>query len=76
MHKQAPNFVHFDLPYLYRWEYGEENLLKESVASLERMIAYEGSANIAAIVLEGQSGSSGCFLYPIGYLKAVRAICE
>ena len=74
--QQAPNFVHFDLPYLYRWEYGEENLLKESVASLERVIAYEGPANIAAIVLEGQSGSSGCFLYPIDYLKAVRAICN
>src|ERR1051325_11392136 len=58
--QQAPNFVHFDLPYLYRWEYGEENLLKESVASLERLIAYEGPANIAAILLEGESGSSGC----------------
>lgn len=74
--QQAPNFVHFDLPYLYRWEYGEENLLKESVASLERVIAYEGPANIAAIVLEGESGSSGCFKYPVGYLKAVRAICN
>ena len=72
--QQAPNFVHFDLPYSYRWEYGEENLLKEAVASLERMIAYEGPANIAAILLEGQSGSSGCFLYPDGYLKAVRNI--
>ena len=72
--QQAPNFVHFDLPYSYRWEYGEENLLKEAVASLERMIAYEGPANIAAILLEGQSGSSGCFLYPDGYLKAVREI--
>ena len=30
--QQSPNFVHFDLPYLYRWEYGEENLLKEAVA--------------------------------------------
>jgi len=74
--QQAPNFVHFDLPYLYRWEYGEENLLKESVASLERVIAYEGPANIAAIVLEGESGSSGCLKYPVGYLKAVRAICN
>ncbi|MEO6637285.1 MAG: aminotransferase class III-fold pyridoxal phosphate-dependent enzyme, partial [Ginsengibacter sp.] len=46
--QQAPNFVHFDLPYLYRWEYGEENLLKESVAQLERIIAYEGPATIAA----------------------------
>ena len=27
--QQAPNFVHFDIPILYRWEYGEENLLKE-----------------------------------------------
>jgi len=74
--QQAPNFVHFDLPYLYRWEYGEDNLLKESVASLERVIAYEGPANIAAILLEGESGSSGCLKYPVGYLKAVRALCD
>jgi taurine--2-oxoglutarate transaminase len=74
--QQAPNFVHFDLPYLYRWEYGEENLLKESVASLERVIAYEGPANIAAILLEGESGSSGCLKYPEGYLKAVRELCN
>ena len=73
--QQAPNFVHFDLPYLYRWEYGEENLLKESVAQLERMIAYEGPGNIAAILLEGESGSSGCLQYPVGYLKAVREMC-
>jgi taurine--2-oxoglutarate transaminase len=73
--QQAPNFVHFDLPYLYRWEYGEENLLKESIASLEKVIAYEGPANIAAILLEGESGTSGCLKYPIGYLKQVRDIC-
>ncbi len=72
--QQAPNFIHFDLPYLYRWEYGEENLLKESVATLERLIAYEGAANIAAILLEGESGTSGCLQYPKGYLKAVREI--
>ena len=74
--QQAPNFVHFDLPYLFRWEYGEENLLKESVASLERVIAYEGPGNIAAILLEGESGSSGCLKYPAGYMKAVRELCN
>ncbi|MBK8520788.1 MAG: aminotransferase class III-fold pyridoxal phosphate-dependent enzyme [Chitinophagaceae bacterium] len=74
--QQAPNFIHFDLPYLYRWEYGEENMLKESVAQLERMIAYEAPGNIAAILLEGESGSSGCLQYPTGYLKAVREICD
>jgi taurine--2-oxoglutarate transaminase len=74
--QQAPNFVHFDLPYLYRWEFGEENLLKESVSQLERMIAYESPNNIAAILLEGESGSSGCLQYPKGYLKAVKELCN
>jgi taurine--2-oxoglutarate transaminase len=74
--QQAPNFVHFDLSYAYRYEHGKENLLKDSISQLERMIAYEGPNTIAAILLEGQSGSSGCFLYPDGYLKAVREICN
>jgi taurine---2-oxoglutarate transaminase len=74
--QQSPNFVHFDLPYAYRYEYGEENLLKDAVASLERIIAYEGSNNIAAILLEGESGSSGCLKYPVGYMKAVRELCN
>src|SRR5829696_9488079 len=43
--QQPANFVHFDLPYLFRWEYGEENLLKDSIANLETVIAYEGPAN-------------------------------
>lgn len=74
--QQAPNFVHFDLPNAYRWEYGEENLLKESVAAFERMIAYEGPGTIAALLLEGESGTSGCLQYPKGFLKAVREITQ
>jgi len=74
--QQSPNFVHFDLPYLYRWEYGEDNLLKESVASFERLLEYEGPGNIAAVLLEGESGTSGCLHYPKGYLKALRGICD
>lgn len=74
--QQAPNFVHIDIPIAYRWEYGEPNLLKETVAQLERTIAFEGPGNIAAILLEGESGSSGCLKYPVGYLKAVREICN
>lgn len=74
--QQAPNFIHIDLPYEYRWEYAREDLLKESVAQLERLVQYEGPASVAAILLEGESGTSGCFKYPVGYLKAVRAICD
>jgi taurine--2-oxoglutarate transaminase len=43
---------------------------------LERIIAYEGPGNIAAIILEGESGSSGCIKYPAGYLKQVRSLCN
>jgi len=74
--QQAPNFVHFDIPIAYRWEYGEENLLKDAVLNLERVIAFEGPQNIAAILLEGESGSSGCLKYPVGYLKKIREICD
>ncbi|HEU4861861.1 MAG TPA: aminotransferase class III-fold pyridoxal phosphate-dependent enzyme [Chitinophagaceae bacterium] len=74
--QQAPNFVHFDIPILYRWEYGEENLLKDAIENLQRMIAFEGPQNIAAIILEGESGSSGCLKYPVGYMKKVRELCD
>lgn len=74
--QQAPNFVHFDIPETYRWEYGEEQLLKDSVNQLERVVAFEGPGNIAAILLESESGTSGCLKYPQGYLKEVRRICN
>jgi taurine--2-oxoglutarate transaminase len=74
--QQAPNFVHIDIPYLYRWPHDEESLLKDAVAQLERIIAYEGAGNMAAILLEGESGSSGCLKYPVGYLKEVRSLCD
>ena len=74
--QQAPNFVHFDIPIAYQWEYGAENLLKDAVANLERVIAFEGPQNIAGIILEGESGSSGGLKYPVGYMKKVRELCD
>ncbi|MDE1192656.1 MAG: aminotransferase class III-fold pyridoxal phosphate-dependent enzyme [Arachidicoccus sp.] len=74
--QQAPNFIHFDIPHAYRFDYGEENLLKEAVSIFEKIVAFEGPQNIAAVILEGESGTSGCFKYPAGYLKQIKAICE
>jgi len=74
--QQAPNFIHIDIPYAYRWQHDKESFLTDAVVGLERMIAYEGPGNIAAILLEGESGSSGCFQYPENYLKNVREICN
>lgn len=74
--QQAPNFIHFDLPLLYNWTHGEESFLNDAVLQLERIIAYEGPGTIAAILLEGESGTSGCLKYPEGYLKKVGEICK
>lgn len=74
--QQAPNFIHIDIPYRYRWTHDEASMLTDSIAHLERVIAYEGPGNIAAIMLEGESGTSGCLQYPVGYLAAVREICD
>lgn len=74
--QQAPNFVHIDIPYRYRWTHREESMLSDSLMQLERTIAFEGPQNIAAILLEGESGTSGCLQYPKGYLAGVRALCD
>ncbi|HET6256144.1 MAG TPA: aminotransferase class III-fold pyridoxal phosphate-dependent enzyme [Puia sp.] len=76
--QQAPNFVHVEDPYCYRCPWGKEirTCHRECVQHLERVVEFEGPGNIAAILMEGESGSSGCIKYPPDYLKKVRAICD
>ncbi|WP_300435515.1 aminotransferase class III-fold pyridoxal phosphate-dependent enzyme [Christiangramia sp.] len=71
---QGTNFVHFEIPYEYRSS--GKNWEKECEEQLERIIAYEGHDNIAAIMMEGESGSSGCLKLPPGYWKKLREICD
>jgi taurine--2-oxoglutarate transaminase len=75
--QQSPNFVHFEIPYSYRSPFpDEETTLKESIEQLERILAFEGPSNVAAILLEGESGSSGCLKLPEGYWTKLREICN
>ena len=76
--QQAPNFVHVEDPYCYRCPWGKEiqSCQRECVQHIERVIEFEGPNNIAAILMEGESGSSGCIKYPPDYLKKVRALCN
>lgn len=76
--QQAPNFVHIEDPYCYRcpWSKSPDSCSKECVSHLERVMHFEGPENIAAIVLEGESGSSGCIKYPKDYWPRVREICD
>ena len=76
--QQTPNIVHVEDPYCYRcpWSQEIETCHRECVSHLERVIEFEGPQNIAAILMEGESGSSGCIKYPPDYLKKVRALCD
>lgn len=48
----------------------------ECVSHVERVIQFEGPQNIAAIIMEGESGTSGCIKYPAGYLQSIRELCD
>jgi len=76
--QQAPNFVHVEDPYCYRCPWSQEitTCHRECVSHIERVIEFEGPANIAAILMEGESGSSGCIKYPPDYLQKIRALCD
>lgn len=76
--QQVPNIVHVEDPYCYRCPWGKQPdwCQRECVSHIERVIEFEGPANVAAIIMEGESGTSGCIKYPPDYLQKVRAICD
>ncbi|PJB58267.1 MAG: aspartate aminotransferase family protein, partial [Bacteroidetes bacterium CG_4_9_14_3_um_filter_41_19] len=76
--QQMPNVVHVEDPYCYRCPWNQElgSCKMECISHIERVVAFEGPENIAAILMEGESGSSGCIKYPAGYFKQLRALCD
>ena len=77
---QSPNnFIHVENPYAYRCPWNSssvEECGERALAHLERVIQFENPDSVAAILFEGESGSSGCMKYPPMYLKKVRDICD
>ena len=77
--QQVPNCVHVENPYYYRcpwYSSSPEECGERAINNLEKTIIYEGPKNIAAILMEGESGSSGCIKYPPLYLKKVDTLCK
>ena len=74
-----PNVVHVENPYAYRCPWNSKSIVEcgeRALAHLERVIKFENPDSVAAILLEGESGSSGCIKYPPMYLKQVRELCD
>lgn len=77
--QSVPNMVHVENPYFYRCPWNSNSIEEcgqRAAAHLERVIQFENPEAIAAILFEGESGSSGCIKYPPMYLKKVREICD
>lgn len=77
--QQAPSIVHVQNPYSYRcpwYSTSAEECGERAIANLEKILIYEGPENFAAIIMEGESGTSGCIKYPPLYLKKVREVCD
>lgn len=77
--QQIPNVIHVEDPYCYRCPFGQagpDKCNRECVQHVERVIQFEGPENVAAILMEGESGSSGCIKYPADYLPKIRQICD
>ena len=77
--QQVPNVIHVEDPFCYRCPWGQpgpDACNRECVSHVERVIEFEGPENIAAIIMEGESGTSGCIKYPADYLQKIRALCD
>ena len=75
----ARGHVHFFGPFLYRTEFWATTIEEETARALhhlERVIVAEGSATIAALLLEVVPGTAGVMVPPPGYLTGVRELCD
>ena len=77
--QQVPNVLHVEDPFCYRCPFGQKghnSCQYECASHIERVIEFEGPENVAAILMEGESGSSGCIKYPPQYWRKLREICD
>lgn len=75
----VPNVIHVENPYFYRCPWYSttiEECGERAAANMERVIKYENPNSVAAILMEGESGSSGCIKYPPFFWKQVKEIAD
>ncbi len=74
-----PGVVHFLDPYCYRCPFGwsDANACgRQCIKHVEEVIEYEGPDQIAAIIMEGVTGTNGLIIPPDDYWPRIREICD
>jgi taurine--2-oxoglutarate transaminase len=73
-----PGIVRAFDPYCYRCPFGQkvESCARECVSHIEEIIQMEDPSNIAAIMVEGITGSNGLLVPPDDYYPRLRALCD
>jgi taurine--2-oxoglutarate transaminase len=75
-----PGVVHFLDPYCYRcpfgWKGDRETCCLQCIKHVEEIIEYEGPDQIAAIFMEGVTGTNGLIIPPDEYWPSIREICD
>jgi taurine--2-oxoglutarate transaminase len=73
-----PGIVRAFDPYCYRCPFGKtpDSCQRECVSHIEEIIQMEGPHTIAAIMVEGITGSNGLLVPPDDYYPKLRALCD
>jgi taurine-pyruvate aminotransferase len=73
----APGFIHVSPPDSYRDEYIETDAQElASVKEIDRVMTWELSQTVAAMIMEPIITGGGVLIPPNGYMKAAKEVCE
>jgi len=75
---QVPGFAKVTPPHPYRDRGAgtDEELVQRCAAGLREAIVREGPDTVSAVILEPILSSGGIIIPPLGWLRAVRAVCD
>lgn len=73
-----PGVIHIFDPYCYRCTFGwtRDTCHRECITHIEEVIRMEGPENVAALFLEGVTGTNGILIPPDDYWPRLRAMCD
>ncbi len=73
-----PGVIHVFDPYCYRCHFGwtPDKCHRECITHIEDVIRFEGPENIAAIFMEGVTGTNGILVPPDDYWPRIREMCD